>query len=142
MIVNDKYRGVWPVMLTPFDDNRQIDWDSLKKLIDWYLAAGVDGLFANCQSSEMFFLAEDESLQLTRFVVEYVAGRVPVVASGHTACGLTQQIEQLGKMAETGVDSVIMISNRFAMAGESDAVMLANVKKITAALTDKVGLGI
>jgi len=142
MSVDDTYRGVWPVMLTPFDENRQIDWDSLRKLIDWYIAAGVHGLFANCQSSEMFFLSDDESLQLTRFVVDYVAGRVPVVASGHTACGLAQQIDQLGKMAETGVDSVIMISNRFAMPGESDDVVLANLKKITAAITDKVGLGI
>ncbi len=142
MIANDKYRGVWPVMLTPFDENREIDWESLKKLIDWYIAAGVDGLFANCQSSEMFFLSEVESLQLTRFVLDYVAGRVPVVASGHTACGLAAQIDQLGAMAETGVDSVIMISNRFAMAGESDALALTNLKKITAAVTDKVGLGI
>jgi Dihydrodipicolinate synthase/N-acetylneuraminate lyase len=55
MSTNDHYRGVWPVMLTPFDDNREIDWESLKKLIDWYIRAGVDGLFANCQSSEMFF---------------------------------------------------------------------------------------
>ena len=142
MSVDDTYRGVWPVMLTPFDENRQIDWESLKKLIDWYIAAGVHGLFANCQSSEMFFLSDDESLQLTRFVLDHVAGRVPVVASGHTACGLTQQIDQLGKMAETGVDSVIMISNRFAMPGESDDVVLANLTKITAAITDRVGLGI
>ncbi len=142
MSVDDTYRGVWPVMLTPFDENRQIDWDSLKKLIDWYIAAGVHGLFANCQSSEMFFLSDDESLRLTRFVVDYVAGRVPVVASGHTACGIEQQIEQLGKMAETGVDSVIMISNRLAMPSESDDLALANLKKITAAITDKVGLGI
>jgi 4-hydroxy-tetrahydrodipicolinate synthase len=142
MSASDKYRGVWPVMLTPFDDNREIDWESLKKLIDWYIAAGVQGLFANCQSSEMFFLSESESLQLTRFCVDYVAARVPVVASGHTACGLSQQIDQLGKMAETGVDSVIMISNRLALAGESDAVVLANLQRITAALSDKVGLGI
>ena len=142
MSVDDTYRGVWPVMLTPFDENREIDWGSLKKLIDWYIAAGVNGLFANCQSSEMFFLSDDESLQLTRFVLDHVAGRVPVVASGHTACGLAQQIEQLGRIAETGVDSVIMISNRFAMPGESDDVVLANLKKITAAITDQVGLGI
>jgi 4-hydroxy-tetrahydrodipicolinate synthase len=142
MSVDDAYRGVWPVMLTPFDDNREIDWESLKKLIDWYLGAGVHGLFANCQSSEMFFLSDAESLQLTRFVVDYVAGRVPVVASGHTACGLAQQIEQLGRIAQTGVDSVIMISNRFAMPGENDEVVLAKLKKITAALTDQVGLGI
>jgi len=142
MNTNDHYRGVWPVMLTPFDDQREIDWDSLKKLIDWYIGKGVNGLFANCQSSEMFFLSEAESLQLTRFVLDYTAGRVPVVASGHTACGLSQQIDQLGKMAETGVDSVILISNRFAMPNEGDDVVLANLKKITAAVTDKVGLGI
>jgi 4-hydroxy-tetrahydrodipicolinate synthase len=142
MSTNDHYRGVWPVMLTPFDDHREIDWESLKKLIDWYINAGVNGLFANCQSSEMFFLSEAESLQLTRFVLDYTAERVPVVASGHTACGLSQQIDQLGKMAETGVDSVIMISNRFAMPGESDEVALANLQKITAALPNQVGLGI
>jgi 4-hydroxy-tetrahydrodipicolinate synthase len=138
----DKYRGVWPVMLTPFDDRREIDWASLKRLIDWYIKAGVQGLFANCQSSEMFFLSDAESLQLTRFVLDQVAGRAPVVASGHTACGLSQQIEQLGRIAETGVDSVILISNRLAMPGESDAVALANLQTITAALPDAVGLGI
>ena len=142
MNTNDQYPGVWPVMLTPFDDQREIDWESLRKLIDWYIKAGVNGLFANCQSSEMFFLSEAESLQLTRFVLDYVDGRVPVVASGHTACGLSQQIDQLGKMAETGVDSVIMISNRFAMPGESDEIALVNLQKITAALPAEVGLGI
>ena len=142
MTKHEHYRGVWPVMLTPFDNQREIDWESLKKLIDWYIKAGVNGLFANCQSSEMFFLSEAESLQLTRFVLDYVDGRVPVVASGHTACGLSQQIDQLGKIAETGVDSVILISNRLAMPGESDATVLANLQKITAAVTDKVGLGI
>ena len=142
MTKHEHYRGVWPVMLTPFDNQREIDWESLKKLIDWYIKAGVNGLFANCQSSEMFFLSEAESLQLTRFVLDYVDGRVPVVASGHTACGLSQQIDQLGKIAETGVDSVILISNRLAMPSESDTTVLANLQKITAALTDKVGLGI
>ncbi len=142
MNTNEHYRGVWPVMLTPFDEQREIDWDSLKKLIDWYIRAGVNGLFANCQSSEMFFLSEAESLQLTRFVLDHVDGRVPVVASGHTACGVSQQIDQLGRMAETGVDSVILISNRLAMPGEGDDVALATLQKITATVTDKVGLGI
>ena len=142
MTTADHYRGVWPVMLTPFDEQREIDWESLKKLIDWYLRAGVQGLFANCQSSEMFFLSEAESLQLTRFVLDHVDGRVPVVASGHTACGLSQQIDQLGEMAETGVDSVILISNRLAAPSEGDDTVLDSLGKITAALPDKVGLGI
>ncbi|GHU28525.1 dihydrodipicolinate synthase family protein [Betaproteobacteria bacterium] len=142
MNTDDHYRGVWPVMLTPFDEQREIDWESLKKLIDWYINAGVNGLFANCQSSEMFFLSDSESLQLVRFVLDYVDGRVPVIASGHTACGLSQQIDQLGAMVQTGVDSVIMISNRFAMPEEGDELLLARLMKITAALPDTVGLGI
>ena len=142
MSSKDKYRGVWPVMLTPFDAQREIDWASLKKLIDWYIAAGVHGLFTNCQSSEMFYLSDSESLQLTRFVLDYVDGRVPVVASGHTACGLAQQIDQVGRMAETGVDSVILISNRFALPHESDALALANLRALTAAVSERVGIGV
>lgn len=142
MSTNNQYRGVWPVMLTPFDEHHEIDWESLKKLIDWYIGKGVNGLFANCQSSEMFFFSEAESLQLVRFVLDYTAGRVPVIASGHTACSIPQQIDQLCKIAETGIDSVIMISNRFAMQGESDEIVLANLQRVTAALPSTVGLGI
>jgi 4-hydroxy-tetrahydrodipicolinate synthase len=90
----------------------------------------------------MFFLSDSESLQLVRFVLDYVDGRVPVIASGHTACGLSQQIDQLGAMARTGVDSVIMISNRFVLPEEGDDLLLARLMKITAALPDTVGLGI
>ena len=134
--------GVWPVMLTPFDDRREIDWRSLERLIDWYIAAGVQGLFANCQSSEMFYLSESESLRLTRFVVDYVDQRLPVIASGHTACGLSQQIEQLSWIAETGVDGVIMISNRLAMPGEDDDVVLDTLARVTSALPKSTPLGI
>lgn len=142
MNIADSYRGVWPVMLTPFNEAREIDWASLKRLVDWYIRQGVKGLFANCQSSEMFFLSDAESLRLTRFILDYVDGRLPVVASGHTACAVSQQIDQLGRIAETGADSVILISNRLALPGEGDEVVLANLQKITAALPETVKLGI
>ena len=80
-----KYVGVWPVMLTPFDAKGEIDWASLERLVDWYIDSGVHGLFAACQSSEMFYLSDEETQALTRFIVEKADGRVPVVASGHTA---------------------------------------------------------
>lgn len=52
--------GVWPVMLTPFRANLTIDWEGLDRLIDWYVEAGVAGLFAVCLSGEMFDLDEQE----------------------------------------------------------------------------------
>lgn len=137
-----KYVGVWPVMLTPFDERKEIDWSSLEKLIEWYLAAGVHGLFADCQSSEMFFLSDEEARKLVRFIVEKVDGRVPVVASGHTANAFSHQSEQLISMSETGVDGVIMISNRLALAGESNEKALETLQRLTAQIPDSVDLGI
>jgi len=137
-----KYGGVWPVMLTPFDSRGEIDWPALSRLIDWYIESGVHGLFAACQSSEMFYLSDEETQALVKFVVRHVNGRVPVVASGHTATGLSQQKIQLQAIADTGVDGVIMISNRLALAGDSDAQALATLQELTAALPASVDLGI
>ena len=52
--------GVWPVMLTPFTEENQVDYAALKELVEWYIKNGVDGLFAVCQSSEMFKLTLKE----------------------------------------------------------------------------------
>ncbi|WP_211595355.1 dihydrodipicolinate synthase family protein [Paracoccus litorisediminis] len=138
----DRHTGVWPVMLTPFTEDLEIDWSSLENLIDWYISAGVHGLFANCQSSEMFFLSDIESLKLTRFVMDHVDGRVPVVASGHTASSPNHQVEQLQATAETGVDSVILISNRLASADEPEVVLLERLATLTERIPESVGIGI
>lgn len=137
-----KYTGVWPVMLTPFNDRLEIDWHSLEKLVEWYLAAGVHGLFAACQSSEMFFLSDSETRQLVKFIVEQVDGRVPVVASGHTANAMSQQKDQLAAVAQTGIDGLILISNRLALPGEPDREVLSALQQLTDALPPEIDLGI
>lgn len=129
-------------MLTPFRDNFEIDWRSLERLIDWYIDSGVHGLFANCQSSEMFHLTDAESIELTRFVVEYADGRVPVVASGHTADTFSHQVEQLNAIGETGVDSVILISNRLATADQSDEHALDWLQRLTDSVSKTVSMGV
>ena len=74
--------GSWPVMLTPFTEDNKIDYDGLKELVDWYIKNGVSGMFAVCQSSEMFYLSLDERVKYAAKTVEFAAGRVPVIASG------------------------------------------------------------
>ena len=74
--------GVWPTMITPFTKGDDLDLGALESLVDWYIDGSVDGLFAVCQSSEMFFLSLEERVRLARAVVEFAEGRVGVVASG------------------------------------------------------------
>jgi 4-hydroxy-tetrahydrodipicolinate synthase len=124
------YNGCWPTMITPFTDSDKIDFKAVKGLTDWYINKGCDGIFAVCQSSEMFFLSEQEKLDLAAAVKDAAAGRVKVIASGHTADDTSKQIEELGRMAETGVDAVVLVSNRMAKQDEGEAVFRANFGNI------------
>ena len=104
--------GIIPVMLTAFDDRGGIDWESQKKLTEWYLEQGSESLFAVCQSSEMLHLDLDEREALARFTVDIVDDRVPVIASGHIGVTLDEQITELTRIAATGIDCLVFVTNR------------------------------
>jgi 4-hydroxy-tetrahydrodipicolinate synthase len=130
-----------PVMITPFAQNGNIDYDGLKRLIDFYLAADVKGFFANCLSSEMYHLSEEERLLLTRYVVKHVNGKVPVVATGSFGSTMTARVEFAKKIYDTGINAVILISSHYAAKEESDAVLLDNVERMLE-LTGNIPMGI
>lgn len=103
--------GVMPVMLTPFTDDGAIDWQSLERLIEWYLDHGADALFAVAQSSEMQFLSLSERDAIAKAVIRQVAGRVPVVVSGHISDDLDAQVQELTAAAATGASAVVLVTN-------------------------------
>ncbi|MBW1937061.1 MAG: dihydrodipicolinate synthase family protein [Deltaproteobacteria bacterium] len=80
-------------MLTPFKENGEVDWAGVDALTDWYIEAGVAGLFAVCLSSEMYELTEEEKINLVRRVVKRSAGKVPVVASGTFGGSIKRQAQ-------------------------------------------------
>ncbi|CAG7610612.1 4-hydroxy-tetrahydrodipicolinate synthase [Paenibacillus solanacearum] len=122
--------GVWPTMVTPFKESGAIDYAGLERLIAWYLDQGVDGLFAVCQSSEMFFLRLEERVELARFVKKSVDGRIPVIASGHISDRLEDQIEEIESIARTGIDAFVMVTNRLAAADEPDLVWIRHAQTL------------
>lgn len=73
-------RGVLPIVHTPFLENDDIDYPSLKRQVDWAYGLGVNGL-ATGMVSETLRLTSDERLQLTDRLVEISAGRGAVIKS-------------------------------------------------------------
>lgn len=126
--------GIYPVMITPFSKDGGIDFEAVDRLTEFYIQSGCHGIFAVCQSSEMFFLTEDERVALARRVVEAAKGRVSVVASGHISDDISSQIRELTRISETGVDGVVLVSNRLAKQDESDDVLIENMQKILSSL--------
>ena len=129
-----------PVMITPFNLKAKVDLDVVSLLVDFYLAAGVKGFFANCLSSEMFSITEDERLELTQHIVNYVDGKVPVVATGSFGLTIEDKAEFTKRIYNTGVDAVIMITGHFAKVDENDDVLLRNLDKMFQ-LTGNIPLG-
>ena len=72
-IMKKGIHGIVPVMITPFHEDGNIDWDGLENLIEWYIAHGAQALFAVCQSSEMQFLNLAERRDLAIFTAKSIA---------------------------------------------------------------------
>lgn len=130
--------GMWPTMITAFGDDGKLDFKANAALTDWLIKKGSSGLFSVCMSSEMFFLTLQEKIDLAKCVVDAAGGRVPVVASGHTSNSMENQVEELDKISETGVDVTVMVSNRLATKEQGEEILLENMKLIMNALPDVI----
>ena len=128
--------GVYPTMITPYTDDNQPDMEAVDRLVDFYVARGCQGVFAVCLSSEMFALSEDERVALAERVVKAARGRLCVVASGHVSDSMDDQLRELRRMADTGVDNVVLVANRLARLEEPDDVLLRNLERILTAMPE------
>lgn len=128
-------------MITPFTDDNRIDYGSLERLLYWYWERGVTGVFAICQSSEIFFLSTKEKKSLLRFIQSHKPAGMEVIASGHTADKLDAQIEEAKAYIDIGTDAYVFITNRLAEEGESDSIFLENLEKVIKSLDSETSFG-
>jgi 4-hydroxy-tetrahydrodipicolinate synthase len=128
--------GCWPVMLTPFKDDRSFDWDGVDALVDYYAKAQVGGIFTVCLSSEIYQMSPEERVTLAQRVVKRAAGRVPVIASAVAGSAPEEQADAVKAIADTGVSAVVLLPCLIAGEGESDAVWRSRVEQIFAKTGD------
>ncbi len=134
-------------MVTPYNKDGSIDLGAVIALTDWYYEEGCDGIFASCQSSEIHFLELSERVSLARTVKEEVerisrnGRKMTVVASGHISDSFEEQRRELSLTAETGVDALILISNRLDLENTSDESWTAELSRLIDVLCD-IPLGI
>ena len=84
------FHGSNPALVTPFKDG-SVDFDALKRLVEWHITEGSHGLVPVGTTGESPTLTHEEHQQVIEVVVQTAAGRVPVIAgagSNNTAEGL------------------------------------------------------
>ena len=133
--------GLWPVMISAFKPDNNLDLDGVRRITDMYLDAGANGMFANCLSSEMYQLTKEERLQLTKTVVDHCKGKVPVVATGSFYTHGSENADFIKEIYDLGVDAVILISSILAEPEESDEILKRRIEEIMEE-TDDIPLGL
>lgn len=103
-----EFGGVFSVLPTPFRPDGQLDVPSLRRLVDRFLGAGIDGVTALGVTSEVSRLTDRERRQVLEVILDQVNGRVPVVA-GATAEGLLTSVE-LSRSARAAGAAAVMVS--------------------------------
>lgn len=105
--MNSKLHGVFPIVVTPFLDDGQVDFESLDRLVDHLLEQGVHGLGLFGNASEGYTLTSAERTKMLACIVRRVNGQVPlVVSSGHTG---TDAAVELSRCAEGDGASALMV---------------------------------
>ena len=113
-------RGVYPILVTPFHEDGRIDEESLRRLIDFNIEAGVHGLGV-ALGSEIYKLSEAERDLMTRVVVEQTAGRVKVVINTG-APGADLAIHYSRRAQELGADALMILPPAFMPAGAAEVM--------------------
>ncbi len=79
--IEARYKGVFPVVPTTFNDAGELDLPSQLRCVDFMMDAGSTGLCILANFSEQFVLSDDEREVLTAAILKHVNGRVPVIVT-------------------------------------------------------------
>lgn len=86
-----------------------IDWESLKGLLDWHVASGTAAIAAVGTTGESATLDVGEHLDVIKFCVEHLAGRLPIIA-GTGANSTREAIHLTRNAANLGVDACLLVT--------------------------------
>jgi dihydrodipicolinate synthase/N-acetylneuraminate lyase len=101
-------KGSLVALVTPFDNHNRVDFGALKRLIDFHVAEGSDGLVIAGTTGESATLEKDEHIELVTRAVEIAGGRLPILA-GTGSNSTSQTIDLSCAVAGTGIDGYLVV---------------------------------
>jgi len=102
-------KGSIVAIVTPMLDDGSLDLPAMGRLLQWHLEKGTDAIVAVGTTGESATLAVEEHCEVVRYVVEQIAGRVPVIA-GTGANSTTEAIELTQAAKDAGADACLLVT--------------------------------
>jgi len=102
-------QGSIVALVTPMENDGSVDKECLRKLVEYHIEQGSDAIVAMGTTGESATLDEDEHCDVIKCVVQYVAGRIPVIA-GTGANSTTEAILLTRRAKEVGADACLLVT--------------------------------
>jgi 4-hydroxy-tetrahydrodipicolinate synthase len=102
-------QGSIVALVTPMDSHGAVDFDSLARLIEFHIEQGTDSIVAVGTTGESATLSETEHCEVIKFVVDNVAGRIPVIA-GTGSNSTSEAINLTQKAKRAGADACLIVT--------------------------------
>ena len=103
-----KYEGIIPAFYACYDKDGNVDLTAAKKLTQWFIDMGVQGLYVGGSSGECIYQSKEERKAVLEAVMEVAKGKLTIIA--HIACNNTADSRELAAHAESlGVDAIASI---------------------------------
>lgn len=100
------FKGLGVAMVTPFKTDGQIDFESLARIVENLIAGGVDHLCVLGTTAETPTLSEGERLEVVKFVIKQVKGRIPMMVGCSSNC-TAAVVEQIKNYQLDGIDAIL-----------------------------------
>lgn len=102
-------RGVMAALLTPFNSQQMLDQESLRRLVQFNIQQGIDGLYVGGSTGEAFVQSLAEREQVMEIVAEEAKGKIALIA--HVGCVSTAESQRLATTAaRVGFDAVSAVT--------------------------------
>lgn len=108
----EEYRGIYALLLTPFKEDRTIDYDVYAKYVEWQAEKGAHHLFSVCGSAEMTTLSLEERLKCAETAVKHKCS-TEIVATANLQPSWQEQKEEVKRMEQTGVDGLVFVTRGY-----------------------------
>ena len=102
-------KGSLVALVTPMEEGGDVDYNSLKKLVDWHIQEGTNGIVSVGTTGESATLDVEEHLNVIKHTVEYVNSRIPVIA-GTGANSTSEAIELTEESKKLGADYALLVT--------------------------------
>ncbi len=102
------FTGAATAIVTPMNESG-VDYDTFARLIDWQIDSGIDAIVAAGTTGEGPTLSDEEHRQVLKFVVDKVAGRVPVIA-GTGSNDIAYALDLTKYACDTGADAMLVVT--------------------------------